>query len=303
MNWVITGATGLIGHTLVDRLISEEERVYALARSSEIFYKSYDNKSLTPINFDISSGDYSILKKIDGAIGLIMLASKISVSKDLRDLLEILNVDCYSHLNLIEQFKLKIKYCLYASSCTVYGYPERLPVSETAELYPQNVYALAKTTSEKMIREICQFNSIPLSILRITQVYGPGAIEGGAMYNFLKGAHENKAPQIGCNPETYRDYCYVDDVVTGIESCLENKIDGTYNIGSGRKTSILELSNLALEITGSEQNPKIVENDSIAENMWLDITKARKVLDYKPKVDIKTGLTMEYKRLFENPVL
>jgi len=299
MIWVITGATGLIGRSLVPALLGKGHRVVALSRSASNFYAGFDHHRLDARNFDLTSNSSMGLGDLSEDVGLIMLASKISVSTDLRKLVDHMAIDTYGHIRLTESLRSVLTHIIYASSCTVYGWPSQLPVDESATLNPSSVYALTKVASEHMITSMCHNWGISLAILRISQLYGPGAPLIGAMYNFLKAAYAGDRPSITCNPDSYRDYCHVADVVRAIDAVVLQNSKGIYNIGSGQPTSILNLAKICLQVASCNLEPEI-EPRTIGTNMWLDISRARNELSYEPRIELQLGVQMEYERLYSN---
>ena len=203
-------------------------------------------------------------------------------------------------MHLLEFLHSKLRHIIYISSCTVYGWPETLPVVETSPLNPENVYSLAKISTEKTLCQFKEKYNIPITIFRISQIYGPGSSNKAAMYQFLKLAHNGKRPRIFCNPQTTRDYIHVSDVINIIIYSFNNLIDGIYNIGIGKGTTIGELANICTKIAGSDKKPKIIKTeDNKMKNMLLDITKAKRELNFFPCVKLEDGLRSEYERLYK----
>jgi UDP-glucose 4-epimerase len=293
---VVTGATGLIGRALVRALRERGLCVLALSRSAGRVFQSAADADLRARDFDVARDDPTTLP-IDDNIALFMLASRITTSTGLADLQSILALDTYGHLRLAEAWRPRLRRVVYASSSTVYGHPVRLPVAEDAPLAPWNVYALAKAASEGVLRELTSSWDVPLTILRITQVYGPGAPLSGALYTFLQRAAGGHAPVVCVNPDAYRDYCHVDDVVRAVWLACKRGTAGTFNIGSGQGTSMERLARLALRVAGRTREPEIAARQSTY-SMLLDIARARGALGYEPRIGIEDGLRREYQRLF-----
>ncbi len=299
MIWIVTGPTGLIGRVIVRRLLDRGERVLALSRSAESFFANWQHPRLTARRFDLAQDRPDALHRIgiDEEVGVVMLSSIISTSTDLRSLAGVLDVDTYGHLRLAEHLLPRLRFGLYASSCTVYGRPASLPVDEAADLDPQNVYALAKVASERALSALLAAGTVPFCIARISQVYGPGAPLIGAVYTFLDRVAQRKRPQIRCNPDAYRDYCHVEDAVEGLMGAVERRAEGVYNVGSGSATTVERLARICMDVAGMADDPEC-EPRTRAGNMLLDIRRASRELSYVPRIGIEEGVQREYKRLF-----
>lgn len=298
MIWYITGATGLIGKPLVSRLAESGHQVVALSRSAEAHFASRGKDGVIARNYDLATGYPSAtLPRPYGAAGLIALGSRISKSTNLGEVRSQLGLDTLGHLSLVDFLGPNLEYILYASSCTVYGAPQYFPVPDTAPLAPKNVYALCKVASELMLQQIQRCWHIPVTILRISQVYGPGASLQAAMYQFLNLARSGARPRITCDPETFRDYCHVDDVIQAMEAAIARRSCGVFNIGGGEPISMMRLAHACLAAAGSGLEPEVyVEHPGTS--MWLDISRARTHLNYAPKVHLEDGVLSEFRRLW-----
>jgi len=272
--------------------------VVAISRSAETYFAGQNKEGIVARNFDLATDNpLAVLPPPRGAVGLIALGSRISTSANLGELRSQLELDTLGHLSMVDFLRPNLEYILYASSCTVYGTPQDFPVPETAPLAPKNVYALCKVASELMLQQIQNYRRIPVTILRISQVYGPGASLQAAMYQFLDLARSGRSPRITCDPETFRDYCHVDDVIQAIEAAIARRSPGAFNIGGGEPISMRRLARACLAAAGSELEPE-VHVEQPGTNMWLDISRACACLNYEPKVRLEDGMLTEFHRLW-----
>lgn len=290
----ITGATGLIGRPLVERLRRGKAPMVLLSRSARAVFPDIGGA----IDVDLGRDDLAALPRPDGRVVLICLASQITTSSSAADLPGILKVDAAAHLRLIAHLHESLDAIVYASSCTVYGWPETLPVDERAAIRPENVYALNKVAMEAFLGLTAAHMNVPVAVLRIAQVYGPGAGRQSALYSFLARAHAGEAPLIAADPTTVRDYCYVGDVVEAILLSVAARANATMNIGGGDCRSLHELARLCVEIAGSSVPPRIEAAPRRRQNMCLDCSAARERIGYQPAVSLRRGVEMEYRRLF-----
>jgi UDP-glucose 4-epimerase len=296
---LITGATGLLGRSLIHALLANGERVHAWSRTAEHALADLHHPNLSAKNIDISSAHFSESDLPDEEIALIMLAAKITVSRNMRELSDVMWLDTFGHIALAEAAVDRLRYGLFASSSTVYGFPDKHPIDESYPLAPWNVYALTKCATEGLLKEMFSAWAVPLGIARITQVYGPGAPLIGAMYTFLRLAHESKSISITSDPDAFRDYCHVDDVTAGLLLLLNRKKEGIYNLGSGEATTIRNLATYCLRAAGRKDEPDVGEYRPTG-SMLLNIEKARRELGYTPGIQVSEGVLREYKRLYGN---
>jgi len=297
----ITGGTGLIGRHLVQRFLKERQSMVVLSRSAGKHFAPESSNNLVAIDFDLAKDDFLSLPEPKDDVVLFALSSKITTSFDLKEIESVLNCDTIGHLRLIESLKPQLRQIVYTSSATVYGWPDELPATEESPLNPENVYALNKTAMEMFLQQVRKKYSLPVSVIRISQVYGPGADKRAAMYRFLSLAHKNESPIITGSPDTIRDYCHVLDVVDAILLALKNRVDDNLNIGSGDPVSIKELAKICINCANSDKEP--IEQDGAQESnktsRWLDISKAKKLIKYNPKMRVRMGVKSEYERIYQ----
>lgn len=209
---------------------------------------------------------------------------------------------------------------VYASSVAVYGIQDKLPVKEDNLINPFLPYGATKYVGELYCRTISNVFNLQTVSLRYFNVYGPrySSYDHSALINFLSRALEGKDLVIYGDGEQIRDYTYIDDVVEGTLLSLEkDKFYGeVFNIGSGNGIKILDLANLvaemAREYTKKEIKVRFAQKEEYKKvfrglprgitkkigdkyvderNYIADITKAKKILGYSPKVGLKEGIT------------
>lgn len=140
-----------------------------------------------------------------------------------------------------------------ASSVLVYGWPHATPVGEGAATEPSDNYGLSKLGAEEYSRYMAARLGIELVVLRLGYVYGPGDSSGKVVARFLRQAEEGRDLVVDADPSVFRDYVYIDDVVRALRLSSEPSAvqPGSYNISSGRATTIADLAGAALRVTGS----------------------------------------------------
>jgi len=208
----------------------------------------------------------------------------------------------YAYLSGVERF-------VFASSgCSVYGSQAPLPLREDyVSLYLDTPYQINKLVGELYCNYFHDYYGLPVAIARYFNVYGPGEVPGkyrNVIPNFMWWAmHGQPLPITGTGEET-RDFTFVEDVVDGTlrMGVLKEAVGEAINLASGVETRIIDLANWINEITGNKAGvvfkPRRSWDKAIRRR--ASIEKARKLLGYKPKTDMKTGLRKVYDWFREN---
>jgi UDP-glucose 4-epimerase len=255
-----------------------------------------DAPLVTPFAADLAVGPPD-MKEVHGPVRLICLASRITGSKDPAELSSLLRTDTCSHLLLAETLADRLVHVTYASSITVYGYITPGTASKESDaLRPLNQYAVTKVASEISLAQLAQEHGFPLALLRISQVYGPGAPQHGALYEFLASAKAGTVVKVQAG-DTFRDFVHVDDVVTAIIRASTRPATGTYNIGGGAPVTMRQLGAAALHVAGRTDPPLVASNADLG-SMVMDTSAARDgSLLAEPPVTLIDGLRHEITHL------
>lgn len=291
---IVTGGAGFIGSHLVDRLIDLGHQVVvydnlSTGKRSDINPKAHFIKS------DLSRP--TKLKKADYIFHFAALP-RIERSFDHPEETHAANVT--ATLNVLKQAsRLKIKRLIFASSSSVYGKIEAkdLPVNESHPTNPQSPYAAQKLMSEIYCKLFTQQLELDTVILRLFNIYGPRQPTTGAyklvIPIFIEQKTKGKPLTIYGDGRQTRDFTHVNDAVQALLLAMQRQknFNGEIiNIGSGIPTSILKLANL----TGGEKhfikpNPRSSWEEKYK---FADISKAKKLLNWQPKINLKSGLQM-----------
>jgi nucleoside-diphosphate-sugar epimerase len=208
----------------------------------------------------------------------------------------------YANLVGVERF-------VFASSgCSVYGSQAPLPLREDfVSLHLDTPYQINKLVGELYCNYFHDYYGLPVAIARYFNVYGPGEVPGryrNVIPNFIWWAmHGQPLPITGTGEET-RDFTYVDDIVDGTlkMGVVEEAVGEAINLASGTETRIIDLANWINEITGNKAGvvfkPRRDWDKAIRRR--ASIEKARRILGYEPKTDMKTGLRKVYEWIEEN---
>ena len=210
------------------------------------------------------------------------------------------NVNINGFINIMEQAKkIGIKLLIYASSSSVYGLNKKIPFSEDDTIETCNSpYAFSKLSMENFAKMYFQLYKIHNIGLRFFTVYGPRGRPDMAPYKFLKSIITNSPITKYGEGLSSRDYTYIDDVVNGIELCLENKNNlknEIINLGNSKPVILNNFINQCEIVSQKKAIINQIERQmGDAEHTCADIRKAQNLLGYQPKIDIKTGLKKTY---------
>ena len=190
---------------------------------------------------------------------------------------------------------------MYTSSSSLYGTQKAISFKENLYPNPSTPYAASKLSAEHYCNTIGKLYGLNYTIVRLSNSYGPFDPPGrfrNVIPNFFEAAINDRDIVITGTGNETRDFTFIDDTVNGIlltatKKSAKNQI---FNLGTGKETKILKIANLILDMTKS--NSKIVYKprrsfDSITRRK-MDISKARKLLEYNPKTKIKDGLKITY---------
>ncbi len=293
---IVTGGAGFIGSHVTEQLLALGHEVIVLdnfstGRAENLQHLS-DNKCLSVHEVDIANFDsiYHLFKNVDWVFHLAALADIVP---------SIQNPFAYHHSNvdgtisvLEASRKHHIKRFIYAGSSSCYGIPDLYPTPESAEIRPQYPYALTKNIAEQYVMHWGQVYGLPVMSLRMFNVYGTRSRTSGtygAVFGvFLAQKIAGKAYTIVGDGKQTRDFTYVSDVadafIKAAESTLSQQI---INIGSGGTYSINELVDLLEgEVIHIPKRPG--EPDCT----FADMSKARELLQWQPKISLKEGVTI-----------
>ncbi|RLI41291.1 nucleotide sugar epimerase [Candidatus Bathyarchaeota archaeon] len=200
------------------------------------------------------------------------------------------------------------RFVFASSGCSVYGSQAPLPLREDfVSLHLDTPYQIHKLLGELYCNYFHDYYGLPVAIARYFNVYGPGEVPGkyrNVIPNFIWWAiHGQPLPITGTGEET-RDFTFVEDIVEGTlrMGVIPEAVGEAINLASERETKIIDLANMINEITGNKAGVvfKPRRDWDRAVRRRASIEKARRLLGYNPKTDIKTGLKRTYQWIAEN---
>ena len=296
---LVTGGNGAIGCNLVQKLLASGASVTVLDDFSQSSIHNLNNhKNLKIIKGDLLNS--KILKKTfsNNFDAVFHLAARFANEMSVYDPVEDLRVNIEGTLKiLLESAKKNVNRFVYTSSSSLYGQTNIIKKNESLFPKPTTPYAVSKLSGEFYCNAIHELYGMDYSIVRLSNSYGPYDPPGryrNVIPNFIQSALKNKNIVITGTGNETRDFTFVDDVVSGIilaakKPKARNEI---FNLGTGKETKISTIAQLIKKNTNSKS--KIIfkpkrKFDHITRRK-MDISKAKKLLGYSPKTDIKDGI-------------
>jgi dTDP-glucose 4,6-dehydratase len=300
---VVTGGAGFLGSHLCEHLLGEGHEVICI--------DNLETGSLQNIEH-IRDGDFDfrhidIIEHVDipeDVDFVYHLASPASPIDYLRLPLHTLKVGSHGTHHMLGVAKFKRARFLIASTSEVYGDPQVHPQTEdywghVNPIGPRGVYDEAKRYAEAMTMAYHRQQGVNTSIVRIFNTYGPRmrAHDGRAIPTFLRQALEDRPLTVFGEGAQTRSFCYVDDLIRGIVALAESDQHSPVNIGNPDEFTLLELAKAVIEVTNSRSEivfePLPVDDP---QQRKPDITRARDLLGWEPKIDLNEGLRMTIDR-------
>jgi nucleoside-diphosphate-sugar epimerase len=287
MKFVVTGGAGFIGNRIVRSLLKNNHSVTIIDNLSTgkiENLKDVQNK-IEFIKTDIRNYEYleKIIKNYDGIFheaALTLVQESFTKQKEYNDV----NVTGTENIFKIAQ-KNNIK-VVYASSSSIYGDVKKIPISESFSKNPINPYGITKLKDEELA---IKYSKLGLKV-------GQTGSYAGVITKFINRLKKKQAPQINGNGEQIRDFIFVDDIADANITAMNSSVNsGFFNIGSGIGTTIKQLANDLIEVSGEKVNPiysNVLEGD--VKFSQADISLTEKMLQWKSKTKLIEGLKKIY---------
>ena len=302
--FLFTGGAGFIGSTLAKKLITDNEiLIYDNFSRDSLKFKKIKSKNLKIIQGDILNFEklQSTVEeyKPQIVVHLAAIAGVDTVIINPVKTMEINTLGTFNILKALEKNSGKLERVINFSTSEVLGaYAYKSSEKSDTNFAPVGegrwTYSVSKVAGEHLVHSYFKQFGFPSVTIRPFNIYGPGQIGEGAIHIFIKNAVLNKNIEVHGDGDQIRSWCYIDDMVDGIELCLINKkaIGEIFNIGNPKGT--VTISSLAEKIiTLCKTKSKIVyvpKNYVDVELRIPSIEKAEQILKFKPKIDLNTGI-------------
>jgi dTDP-glucose 4,6-dehydratase len=299
---LITGAAGFLGSHLCDRFIKEDYHVIAMDNLITGDLQNIEHLFALE-NFEFSHHDVSKYVYVPGELDYILhFASPASPIDYLKIPIQTLKVGSLGTHNLLGLAKNKKARMIIASTSEVYGDPNINPQPEeywgnVNPVGPRGVYDEAKRFQEAITMAYHTFHGLETRIVRIFNTYGPRMRlnDGRVLPAFIGQALRGEDLTVFGDGSQTRSFCYVDDLVEGIYRLLLSDYAQPVNIGNPDEITIGQFAEEIIKLTGTTQ--KVIYKELPVDDpkqRQPDITKARALLNWEPKVDRAEGLKITY---------
>jgi len=295
---LVTGGAGFIGSHLCKKLLDEGNDVLCIdnyftgtkKNISNLFKSTY----FEAIRHDIC---FPLYVEVDEIYNLACPASPIHYQ---HDPVQTTKTTVHGAINMLGLAKRIDARILQASTSEVYGDPDVHPQVESYwgnvnPIGPRSCYDEGKRCAETLFFDYNRQHDLDIKVVRIFNTYGPNMHpnDGRVVSNFIMQALTNEDITVYGNGEQTRSFCYIDDLVSGMMKMMssEKTTTGPINLGNPVEFKIIELAQMIIELTDSKSkiiNKGLPIDDPVRRKP--DISKAKKYLDWEPRVDVIDGL-------------
>jgi len=300
---IVTGGAGFLGSHLVDRLVETTDYEIIVidnfsSGKQENLAQHIGNGSVDIVTADIRDKKrmQKLIKKAEVVYHLAVACLRISINNP-----EFVHeVNSTGTLNLLQSsFENGVKKFVYISSSESYGTAKYIPMDESHPCEPTTIYGSSKLTGEIYTRAYYKTYGLPVVIIRPFNFYGPRehfeGPYGEVIPRFVIRVLNGIPPMIFGDGEQTRDFTYVSDTVEGVlyASNCNDLIGDVVNVASGREVSIKRVAEIVLDKLG-KRNLRPIHIDSRPGDVrqhLADISKAKKILGFKPCIDIEEGIS------------
>ncbi len=309
MLYIVTGCAGFIGSTLTDALLADGEEVIGI----DCFRDYYDpaikraniqaaekDKGFRLLELDLSRNALPDPQELASGRPFVIhhLAAQAGVRRSWgREFSQYTRDNVTATQRLLEWARTapNLKSFVYASSSSVYGNVESLPMREDATIpRPYSPYGVTKLAAEHLVGLYHRNYRLPATALRFFTVYGPRQRPDMAFHKFILAGLKGEPITVFGNGQQTRDFTYVGDLVHGLRKAETRTRGEVFNLGGGNRVSLNDTLNILQEVM--ETNLEVVHDDvqrGDVRDTWAATDDARRCLDWNPGTTLKEGLTKE----------
>ena len=304
MHTLITGGAGFIGSHLTRRLLGQGERVTVLDDFNDFYDPARKRRNVAPLlgreDYRLVEGDIRDAALVDRIFAagrfdaVVHLAARAGVRPSLREPILYEEVNCIGTLRLLEAARQHGPATfVFASSSSVYGINEKVPFAEEDPVErPISPYATTKRAGELLCFNYHHLYGLKTACLRFFTVYGPAQRPEMAIAKFTDLLARGAVVPLYGNGSTRRDYTYIDDIVDGIVASRDLAPGfEIFNLGGSETTRLIDLVHWIAGELGVEPRVELLaEQPGDVPITFADVSKAKRLLGYSPRVPIREGL-------------
>ena len=301
---LVTGGAGFIGSHLTRRLLARGDRVTALDSFNDFYDPALKRANVEPFGGDpgyrLVEGDIRDAELVErtfaggGFTAVVHLAARAGVRPSLAEPILYEDVNCIGTLRLLEAARRHgPEVFVFGSSSSVYGINEKVPFAESDPVdLPISPYATTKRAGELLCFNYSHLYGLRTSCLRFFTVYGPSQRPEMAIAKFTDLLARGKAVPLYGTGQSRRDYTFINDIVEGVVAALDlaPKFE-IFNLGGSQTTALIDLVHwIAAELAVEPAIEMLPDQPGDVPITFADVTKARAMLGYEPRVPIRAGL-------------
>jgi UDP-glucose 4-epimerase len=310
---VVTGAAGFIGSSLVDRLLDEGAAVTGVDSFEDYYARDAKERNLAAARarpgftflhaniLELARGESSdaagLRRRLREADAVYHLAAQAGVRASWGRSFRV-----YADNNVLGT-QLMLEACkearvgrfVYASSSSVYGDSEELPLREDGVCRPVSPYGVTKLAGEHLAVLYAKSQGVPTVSLRFFTVYGPRQRPDMAFHIFLRAMLDGEPLGVFGDGDQTRDFTYISDIVDALVLALDAPPGSVVNVGGGSRVSLRQVLDVLAEVTGTAPRVELRATQAgDVRHTWADLGRARSVLGYEPKIGLRAGLAAEH---------
>jgi len=282
---LVTGASGFIGCHLLPELVKEGYKVTAVSRAAHS-----EERDVTWVQGDMHHPEKLPEAALHEVRVLIDLAAVIPGVQESPE--EGTAAERVRQRLVFLQSLPKLAHIALASTIDVYGPDRGEEVGESAAPCPETPYAIEKLMIEDAYRSYAREQGIPLTILRLAQVYGKGDRHIKAIPKFIEAVRNDESIRLAGEGKARRKYVHVSDVVRAVLLSLEQRPDDCVNIAGPETASVAEVLSHIEDALHKRAHIEAYDTDVIQGSTTLSIVRAKEILGYEPRVSLREGIAM-----------
>ena len=309
MTILITGSAGFIGYHVTKKILNKNIKVIGIDNINNYYDINLKKNRIKDLKknkkFFFYKVDLSNYKKLDNIVKnkkikiIIHLAAQAGVRYSIKNPRIYFKSNLEGFFNILEISRHNnIKHLIYASTSSVYGDSKKFPLSEINRTdQPLSFYAATKKSNEVMAHSYSYIYKLPCTGVRFFTVYGPFGRPDMALFKFTKNILNNHPIELYNNGNHFRDFTYVDDIVDGIYSLIKKQSKKSipyeiFNIGNGTPKKLLDyLKHIEKKLNKISKTKKLPLQTGDIVKTHSNINKLKKYTGYKPKTNIKIGIS------------
>jgi UDP-glucose 4-epimerase len=311
---LVTGAAGFIGSHVAERLLRDGHRVTVVDSFDPYYARAVKERNLAAIRAhpaarvveaDLARADLAPI--VEGVEAVVHLAAQAGVRGSWGPTFSTyLDANVLATQRLLEATKdRRLVAWVYGSSASVYGDGVHDAVDERALPAPHSPYGVTKLAGEHLAALYHKNHGTPTVVLRYFSVYGPRERPDKAIQIFLSAAKRGRGIRVLGDGSQTRDFTFVEDVVDATVAALERRpVGAVMNVARGRTVALAEVIATVRRVTGAAlpaEHAAVVAGD--VRTTAGDITAARRLLGYAPKVDLADGIARQWAHVRADPAI